>query len=190
MSTIDFPTVKLQEFNIEAQVPNVIRHSSIYSAKEQIFSRGNMLFAGRIGWAARYVDDRQSDIDEIETFLLGCYGPVNDFFIPIPRDQSERFDNKSGLAMSSIDTDRFISKFTATAGLMVGDWVNVGTRLHRITLADSGTYNIVPGIVDATDTTLSWVAPKLKARLAQDSAPKRRTGKLAGPWSVQIVEVV
>ena len=190
MSTIDFPTVKLQEFEIDIQIPNVIRHSSIYTAKEQIFSRGNMFFSGLIGWSARYVNDRQSDIDEIETFLLSCYGPVNDFLIPIPRDQSDRFDNTNDLTMSSISTDRFISEFSATAGLTVGDWINIGTRLHRITSADSGTYHIVPGIVDSTATKLSWVNPRLKARLAQDVVPTPRIGKLAGPWSVQVIEVV
>ena len=190
MSTIDFPTIKLQEFQLEVQVPNVIRHNSIYTSKEQIFARGNMFFTGRIGWAARYVTDRQSDIDAIETFLLGCYGPVNDFLIPIPRDQSDRFDNTNDLTMSSISTDQFISEFTATAGLMVGDWVNIGTRLHRITFADSGTYHILPSIVDSTATKLSWVNPRLKARLAQDSVPTPRAGTLAGPWAVQVIEVV
>ena len=190
MSTIDFPSVKLQEFAIDIQVPNVIRHNSIYTANEQIFSRGNMFFSGRIAWAARYVTDSQSAIDEIETFLLSCYGPVNDFLIDLPRDQSERLDNTADLAISSVTTTRFESEFTASAGLKVGDWVNVGTRLHRIKFADSGTYRIVPGLVDEDASKISWVNPKLKARLAQDNVPTPRLGTLAGPWSVQIIEVV
>ena len=190
MSTIDFPTVPLQEFQIEVQVPNVIRHSSIYVAKEQIFARGNMFFAGRIGWAARYITDRENEVTTIETFLTNCYGPVNDFLIAIPRDQSERFDNTADLAMSSITSDRFQSEFTATAGLLVGDWVNIGTRLHRITFAQTGTYRIVPAITDSDITKLSWVKPRMKARLAQDAVQFNRNGSLAGPYQVQVVEVL
>ena len=190
MARVDFPTVKLQEFAIDIQVPNVIRHNSIYTSNEQIFSRGNMFFAGRIAWAARYVTDSQSAIDEIETFLLSCYGPVNDFLIDLPRDQSDRFDNTADLAISSVTTTRFESEFTATVGLKVGDWVNVGTRLHRIKYVDSGTYRVVPGIVDEDASKISWVKPRLNARLAQDNVPTPRSGTLAGPWSVQIIEVV
>ena len=190
MSTIDFPTVKLSEFNIEVQVPNVIRHNSIYTSKEQIFSRGNMFYTGRIGWAARYVTDRESEVNEIETFLNACYGPVNDFLIPIPRDQSERLNNTSDLTMSSITTTRFQSEFNATVGLLVGDWVNIGTRLHRITFADTGTYRIVPAITDPDATKMSWVKPRLKARLAQDTVQFQRIGTFAGPYSVQVIEVL
>ena len=190
MSTIDFPTVPLQEFQIDVQVPNVIRHNSIYTSKEQIFSRGNMFFSGQIGWAARRIFDRESEIIEIETFLTACYGPVNDFLIPIPRDQSERFNNTSDLTISSVTTTKFQSEFNATVGLLVGDWVNVGTRLHRIIFADTGTYRIVPAITDPTATKMSWVKPRFKARLAQDSVEFLRLGTLAGPYSVQVIEVL
>ena len=190
MTTIAFPSVKLNEFNINLQVPNVIRHNSIYTSKEQIFSRGNMFFAGTIGWAARYIFDKQDDIDAIETFLTACYGPVNDFKIPIPRDQTERLNNTSDLAITSVNTTRFESEFTATVGLLVGDWVNIGTRLHRITFADSGTYNVVPAITDATLSQMSWAKPTLKARLAQDVMQFPRVGPLVGPYQVQVIEVL
>ena len=189
MSTIDFPTVPLQEFQIELQVPNVIRHTSIYTAKEQIFARGNMFHAGRIGWAARNIFDRESEITAIETFLTALYGPVNDFLIPIPRDQSKRLETTSDLQMTSITSTRFASEFTATAGLLVGDWVNISSRLHRITFASAGTYHITPAITDEDATTMSWVKPRLKARLAQDAIQLPRSGALAGPYSVQVIEV-
>ena len=190
MSTIDFPNVKLSEFQIDVQVPNVIRHNSIYTAKEQIFSRGNMFFAGQIGWAARYVSDRESEVVEIETFLTACYGPVNDFLIPIPWDQSERLSSTSDLTISNVTTTRFQSEFNATVGLLAGDWVNIGTRLHRIIFADSGTYRVVPAITDSLLKKMSWVRPRLKARLAQDSVEFLRLGTLAGPYSVQVIEVL
>ena len=190
MSTIDFPNVPLQEFNIDIQVPNVIRHNSIYTGKEQIFSRGNMFFTGVIGWAARNILDRESEIIAIETFLTACYGPVNDFLIPIPRDQTGRFDNTADLTISSVTTDRFESEFTATAGLLVGDWVNFGTRLHRITFTDLGTYRVVPAITDSSISKMSWVKPRMKARLAQDAIQFQRIGTLSGPYQVQVIEVL
>ena len=190
MSTINFPSVPLQEFQLEVQVPNVIRHSSIYTAKEQIFSRGNMFFAGRIGWAARNIVDRQSEVIAIETFLTECYGPVNDFLINLPVDQSERFKNTSDLAISSVTTTKFQSEFTATAGLLVGDWVNIGTRLHRIVYVDTTTYRVVPAITDSDLSKISWVKPRMKARLAQDVVQLQRIGTLSGPYQVQVIEVL
>ena len=190
MSTIDFPNVPLQEFQIDIQIPNVIRHSSIYTSKEQIFSRGNMFFSGRIGWAARNIVDRQSEVIAIETFLTECYGPVNDFLIDIPVDQSGRFQRTSDLTIGSVTTTRFESEFAATVGLLVGDWVNIGTRIHRIVFADTGTYRVVPAITDPLLTKMSWVKPRMKARLAQDSIQLQRIGTLAGPYQVQVIEVL
>ena len=187
MTAIVFPNVKLQEFRINVQVPNVIRHNSIYTAKEQIFSRGNMYFAGRIGWARRGLD-RQDEAAVIEAFIAECYGPVNTFKVPIPRDQSSRFDSSGTLTISAVTTDLFHSEFTATAGLFVGDWVNFGDRLHKITEAKDTSYKCVPGII-GEETTLIWENVKLNARLSQDSVDLPHTGHFAGPWQLQIQEV-
>ena len=188
MAEIAFPDVKLQEFRIDVQVPNVIRHNSIYTAKEQIFSRGNLFFAGRIGWARRSLD-RLEEISKIEAFLTATYGPVNTFKVPVPRDQSDRFDTSGNLTISAVTTTgTFESEFTATAGLMVGDWVNFGNRLHKITFADDDNYKVVPGILD-DETTLVWENVRLNARLSQDSIDMARAGYFAGPWQLQIQEV-
>ena len=189
MSEIAFPSVPLQEFRIDVQVPNVIRHNSIYTSKEQIFSRGNMFFAGRIGWARRFLD-RQAEISEIEAFLTRCYGPVNTFKIPVPRDQSGRFDTSGNLTISAVTTTgTFESEFTATAGLLVGDWVNFGTRLHKIVNVDGTTYKCMPGILN-DETTLVWENVTLNARLSQDSVDLPRTGGAGGPYQVQVQEVL
>ena len=189
MTEIVFPNVKLQEFRIDVQVPNVIRHSSIYTAKEQIFSRGNMYFAGRIGWARRALD-RMNEISLIEAFLTATYGPVNTFKVPVPRDQSDRYETSGNLTISSVTTTgTFESEFTATAGLLVGDWVNFGTRLHKITSAKNTTYKCVPGILD-DETTLRWEGVTMNARLSQDSIDLARSGHFAGPWQLQIQEVI
>ena len=190
MAEIVFPDVKLQEFRLDVQVPNVIRHNSVYTAKEQIFSRGNMFFAGRIGWARRGIGDRGAEVSAIEAFLTACYGPVNTFKVPVPRDQSGRFDSAGNLTISSVSTTgTFDSEFTATAGLLVGDWVNFGTRLHKITFADDTSYKCVPGII-GEETSLKWDGVTLNARLSQDSIDLPRAGYYAGPWQLQIQEVI
>ena len=189
MAEIVFPTVPLQEFRIDIEVPNVIRHNSIYTAKEQIFSRGNMFFAGRIGWARRGLD-RQEEVAAIEAFLTSCYGPVNTFKIPVPRDQSERFDTSGNITISSVTTTgTFESEFTATKGLILGDYVNFGSRLHRIVFADDTDYKVVPGILGG-ETTLVWENVKLHARLSQDSIGLPLSGHFSGPWQMDIQEVI
>ena len=189
MSLIDFPTVKLQEFNIEVQVPDVIQHSSIFTANELIHSRGNMYFGGRIGWAQRFFD-RLEEIKIIEAFVVAVYGPVNTFKLPIPYDQSDRFDDATALTISAVTTNgTFESEFTATAGLKVGDWCNFGDRLHKIVEADGTSYKVVPGILNE-DTTLKWHAPVLLARAVQTSIAMPRSGGRAGPWQIDVKEVV
>ena len=189
MSEIVFPTVPLQEFRIDIQVPNVIRHNSIYTAKEQIFSRGNLYFAGRIGWARKGVD-RPDEVSQIEAFLAATYGPVNTFKIPVPRDQSERFETSGNIQISSVTTTgTFESSFTATKGLIVGDWVNFGSRLHKIVKADDTDYKVVPGILNS-ETTLVWENVKLHARLSQDSIDLPKSGHFSGPWQLDIQEVI
>ena len=189
MAQITFPSVLLQEFRIDIQIPNVIRHNSIYTAKEQIFSRGNLFFAGRIGWARRDLS-RIEEISDIEAFLISCYGPVNTFKIPVPRDQSDRFETSGNIQISSVTTDgTFESEFKSTKGLLVGDWVNFGTRLHKITYADDTDYKCVPGILN-DETTLVWENVTLNARLSQDSVDLPRAGYFAGPWQVEVQEVL
>ena len=189
MSEIKFPTVKLQEFRLDVQIPNVIRHSSIYSAKEQVFSRGNMFFAGRIGWARRFMD-KEDEIKAIEAFLAACYGAVNTFKVPVPYDQTERFAGDTGLTISAVTTDgTFDSEFTATAGLKAGDYCNFGDRLHKIVEADDTSYKVVPGIMNS-ETVLKWHSPVLHARLATDSIDLPRSGHSAGPWQLEIQEVL
>ena len=189
MSEIKFPTVQLQEFRLDFQVPNVIRHNSIYNSKEQIFSRGNMFFAGRIGWARRFLD-KEEEIKEIEAFLSACYGPVNTFKIPIPYDQSERFEDATALSINAVTTSgTFESEFSAKKGLLVGDYCNFGDRLHKITFADDTDYKCVPGILNE-ETTLKWHSPYLNARLSQDSIDLPRSGYAAGPWRLEIQEVL
>ena len=189
MSAIEFPNVPLQEFRLDIQVPNVIRHNSIYVNKEQIFSRGNMFFAGRIGWARRALD-RIEEVSKIEAFLAACYGPVNTFKVPVPRDQTERISTSGNLTISAVTTNgTFESEFTATAGLQVGDWVNFGTRLHKIVFANDTSYKVTPGILDE-ETTLRWENVTLNARLSQDSIDLPRAGYYAGPWQLQIQEVL
>ena len=189
MSEIKFPIVKLQEFRLDVQIPNVIRHNSIYNPKEQIFSRGNMYFAGRIGWARRFLD-KIDEIKAIEAFLSECYGPVNTFKVPVPYDQTERFDGNTGLTISSVTTNgTFDSEFTATAGLQVGDYCNFGDRLHKIVLVDDTSYKVVPGIQNE-ETVLKWHSPFLNARLSQDSIDLPRSGYSAGPWQLEIQEVL
>ena len=189
MTAISFPSVPLQEFRINVQVPNVIRHTSIYTANELIHSRGNMFFAGRIGWARRDLS-RSAEIKAIEAFLAECYGPVNTFKVPIPYDQTGRYDDDTALTISGITTDgTFSSEFSATAGLMVGDWCNFGDRLHKIVKADGTSYKVVPGILNE-NTILKWHSPVLNARLAQETADLPREGYYAGPWQMEITEVV
>ena len=189
MTAITFPSVPLQEFRIDVQVPNVIRHSSIYVANELIHSRGNMFFAGRIGWARRDLS-RMDEIKAIESFLTECYGPVNTFKIPVPYDQTDRFDDATALTISAVTTDgTFSSEFTATAGLKLGDWCNFDDRLHKIVKADGTSYKVVPGIL-GEETILKWHSPYLNARLANATADLQRDGYYAGPWQLEVREVV
>ena len=189
MAQITFPSVPLQEFRLDIQVPNVIRHNSVYVAKEQIFSRGNMFFSGRIGWARRDLS-RIDEISDIEAFFVSCYGPVNTFKIPVPRDQSERFETSGNIQISGVTTDgTFESEFTAKKGLLVGDWVNFGARLHKITYADDDSYKCTPGII-GSETTLVWEGVTLNARLSQDSVDLPRGGYFAGPWQVEVQEAL
>ena len=189
MALITFPDVPLQEFNIEIVVPNVVRHSSVYTAKEQIHSRGNLFFAGRIGWARRNLD-RIEEVSKIEAFLTECYGPVNEFKIPIPNDQTSRLNTSTALVISSVTTNgTFDSEFTATAGLQLGDWVNFGDRLHRIVKANATSYKVVPGILDE-ETSMVWHAPKLRARLSVEVVDLNRFGSWSGPWTLDVQEVL
>ena len=190
MSLITFANVALQEFKIEIVVPNVIRHSSVYTSKELVHSRGNAYFAGRIGWARRALD-RIEEVSAIEAFLAQCYGPVNEFEIPVPRDQSTRFDVSTALAISSVTTNgTFDSTFTASKGLLVGDWVNFGTRLHKIVSIADTTYKVIPGIV-GEETSLKWHAPVMRARLREETYDiSPRQGYFAGPWVIDVQEVL
>ena len=190
MALVTFANVPLQEFKIEIVVPNVIRHSSAYTSKELIHSRGNAYFAGRIGWARRGLD-RIDEVSAIEAFLAECYGPVNEFEIPVPRDQSDRFDQPTALAISSVTTTgTFDSVFTATKGLRVGDWVNFGTRLHKIVSAVDTSYKVIPGIV-GEEVSMKWAAPTLRARLREETYDiSPRTGYYAGPWVIDVQEIL
>ena len=189
MSLINFPNVPLQEFRIDVVVPNVIRHSSIYTAKELIHSRGNMHYAGRIGWARRHLD-RIDEISAIEAFLAHCYGPVNEFNVPVPRDQTKRFTDPADLTISAVTTTgTFHSEFTATAGLQAGDWCNFGTRLHKIVAVNGTSYTVVPGILD-DETTMQWHTPTLRARVTDEVAGMPRVGGSAGPWSLDVKEIL
>ena len=189
MSLIAFPDVPLQEFRIDITTPNVIHHDSVFTAKENIFSRGNLYFAGRIGWARRH-QDRIDEISKIEAFLTECYGPVNTFKIPIPRDQTGRFDGSADLTISAVTTNgTFDSEFTATAGLLLGDWVNFGDRLHKIVKVDGTSYKVVPGILEE-ETTMKWHSPIMLARITQDKTDLARTGGWAGPWQIPVREAL
>ena len=186
---IDFPSIQLQEFRIDVTVPNVIRHSSIYTAKEQIYSRGLLHFRGRIGWARRDLS-RMEEIMAIESFLTECYGPLNTFDVPVPYDQTKRFDTAAALTISAVTTNgTFDSEFTATAGLKAGDYCNFGTRLHRIVKADTTSYKCVPGITNE-ETSLKWHSPVLRARLSVENYDFIRQGYYAGPWQLEIQEVL
>ena len=190
MPEISFPSVPLQEFSIQVIVPNVIRHSSIYAAKEQIHARGTMRFAGSISWARRSIMDREAEIAEIEAFVAGCYGPVNTFDVPIPYDQSDRMTSAADLTISGLMSTAFQSTFAATKGLREGDYFNVGTRLHKITAVAMDTkYTAVPAL-PSDATTIAWATPKLRARLAQDSADSPRAGPWAGPWRLSVTEAL
>ena len=190
MALITFPDIPLQEFRIDVVMPNVIRHSSIYTAKEQIFSRGNMYYQGRIGWSRRSVFDREDEVLKIEAFFAECSGPVNTFKVPVPGDQTDRFDNSNALVISAVTTNgTFDSEFTATAGLKVGDWVNFGDRLHKIVVANNTSYKVVPGILNA-ETSMAWHSPMLLARLNVDTVDLIRQGRWAGPWTEEITEVL
>ena len=192
MTEIAFPTVPLQEFRLTPVTPNVIRHNSIYTAKEQIFSRGNLYFRGRIGWARRALD-RFEEVSEIEAFITECYGPLRTFKVPIPRDQTERFgdaDDAAAITISAVTTDgTFESSFSATKGLLRGDYVNFGDRLHKIVSAVDTAYKCVPGIL-GSETSMKWHSPYLHARATQDSLDLPREGVYSGPWRIEIQEVL
>ena len=189
MPEIDFPSVKLNQFSLRPTAPNIIRHTSVFAAKEQIHSRGNMYFLGVMAWARRNMATHLADIVEIESFITRAYGPVNTFRIPVPRDQSERGNLTGDMNISSLVSGIFSSTFNGTAGLQVGDYFNAANRLHIITGANQAAYEATPALV-GSPTTISWSAPKLNARFSGDSLELPRTGGWGGPWTLDVQEVL
>ena len=189
MAEILFPKVKLQTFEIRPLAQSIIRHSSIFTGTEQIHSRGIMLMQGTIGWARRNIADRAADIAAIEAFLTRAYGGAMTFKVPVPVDQTTRLVDTAALSIGSPVSDLFETEFNATAGLLVGDWVNCAGRLHKIVEVSATTYKVTPAIVDTTEG-LDWYAPTLRARITQQDVALPAAGSWRGPWEVSIQEVV
>ena len=194
MAEIDFPSVKLNQFSLRPTAPNIIRHSSVFAAKEQVHSRGNMFFLGTLTWARRNIATHLEDMVAIETFLTRAYGPVNTFKVPVPRDQEKRYVSEEveltgDMNISGLTNGVFESTFNGTVGLLVGDYFNAGSRLHVIVAATGAAYTAAPALVGAP-TRISWSAPKLNARMATDSLDLPRTGGWGGPWTFDVQEVL
>ena len=197
MAEILFPKVKLQTFEIRPFAQSIIRHSSIFTGTEQIHSRGIMLMQGTIGWARRNIADRAADIAAIEAFLTRVYGGVQTFKIPVPVDQKSRLSDVNSnnasvadLPISSATSDLFETQFTAAAGILVGDWVNFGDRLHKVvSVTGNTTYQVTPAITDTTES-MAWHSPALYARAAQQDVGLPAGGSWRGPWELSVQEVI
>jgi len=189
MAQIDFPDVPMARFDIQANVPNVIRHSSIYGSSEQVFARATLSFSGHIIWPRYAYGQHPEYIAEITAFLARCYGPVNTFDVPLPGNQQKRFSDTTALTIANLASDTFESSFTATEGLLAGDYVNFSHRLHQITFADKGNYKCVPAVKKG-ETEMAWHSPKMRCRLAQSSVEQKREGVWAGPYEIEVVEAV
>ena len=188
MAEIPFPTIKLNQFDIEPTAESIIQHRSPFTGSTQIHSRGIMLMRGVVGWGQKNIGDSLPKIREIEAFLTRCYGGVNTFKIPIPYDQKDRFDSSNSLTISAATSDLFETQFTATAGILLGDWVNFGDRLHKIVSVSGTTYRVTPAIADTTEK-LVWHSPYLNARLVQTSVVLPATATWRGPWEISVEEV-
>ena len=197
MAEIAFPSIPLTQFEIQPYAQSIIRHSSLFTGSEQLHSRGIMVMQGTIGWSRRNVADRRAEIAMIEAFLVRVYGGVMTFKIPVPVNQKNRLldvndsnSSISALPISSVTQGLFETQFTADKGILLGDWVNFGDRLHKIvSVASDTTYKVTPAISDITES-MGWHAPKLNARMTQQDVALPATGTWRGPWEISVQEVV
>ena len=197
MAEIAFPSITLAQFAIEPVAESIIKHSSPFTGSSQIYSRGIMRMTGVIAWPRKNTGQHQAGISEIEAFLTRVYGGVMTFKIPVPGDQTRRLldvdktnMSHAALAISSVTSDLFETEFTAAKGILVGDWVNFGDRLHKVVaVTGDTTYRVTPAVADATEPMV-WRNPVLNARAADSSVSLPAVGTWRGPWQLSIEEVI
>ena len=192
---VAFPAEPLAEFNIGLRFPGQATLTGQYTGASLVVSRGPGYWVGTIGWGPLPRETQAGRIGRIEAFLAATQGAVGSFQVPVPwSGQKGRLGQGVSLvAQSSVVVPEGVEITTDQVhGLRAGDVFNAGSRLYRV-LKDQAGYIVVaqPAIAPADGANLVWERPMLHARrVSGDAEISPRRGAYAGPWQLEIAEVV
>lgn len=195
MALIDFPSELLViRSDLSLQHPGQVVLRSVYGAGTQVLGRGPGYWTGRLEIAET---DHNTDSQRraMELFLTQLRGSENTFKVPLYRPSGGELEAGTRLKVRAAANTAGVVEVTvtgATTGLVAGDYVSIGNRLHQLTsdLAN-WKFNVEPPLTPGADADVLWEDVTCLARLTGERRrPASWTPDFGGPWTLEWEEAV